>query len=97
MTPSQSVAAWKPALAPRKPAIPEVSGSFVNPIDRFAAAYFQQRGQTFSPVVADAVFARRVYLDVWGLLPTPTQLAHFLKDTQSNKRDRLVDELLSDR
>ena len=92
-----AVAAWKPALAPRKPAIPEVSGSFVNPIDRFAAAYFQQHGQSFSPVVADAVFARRVYLDVWGLLPTPTQLARFLKDTQSNKRDRLVDALLSDR
>ena len=89
--------AWKPILAPRKPAIPDVSGSFDNPIDRFTAAYFQQHGQTFSPVVPDSVFARRAYLDLWGLLPTPTQLARFLNDTQPGKRERLVDTLLADR
>ena len=37
------------------------------------------------------------YLDLWGLSPTPTQLAQFLNDTQPGKRDRLVDALLSDR
>jgi len=89
-------AAWKPALAPRRPAMPEVSGSFANPIDRFASAYFRQHGQSVAPVVADAVFARRAYLDLWGLLPTPMQLARFLDDTQPGKRQRLVDALLSD-
>ena len=76
---------------------PRFQGSFGNPIDRFTAAYFQQHGRTFAPVVADAVFARRAYLDVWGLSPTPTQLAQFLKDTQPGKRDHLVDALLADR
>jgi len=89
--------AWKPTLVPRKPAIPEGPGSFVNPIDRFTAAYFQQHGQSFSPVVADVVFARRAYLDTWGMLPTPTQLARFLDDTQPGKRERLVESLLSNR
>jgi mono/diheme cytochrome c family protein len=89
--------AWKPTLAPRQPALPEVSGRFENPIDRFIAAYFQKYGRTFSPVVPDAVFARRAYLDVWGLLPTPAQLARFVNDTQPGKRERLVDALLSDR
>src|SRR5437899_1930058 len=30
------------------------------------------------PPVSDAVFARRAYLDVWGLLPTPEQRSRFL-------------------
>jgi mono/diheme cytochrome c family protein len=89
--------AWKPTLAPRKPVIPELPGTLANPIDRFSAAYLRQHSQNFLPVVADAVFARRAYLDLWGLLPTPAQLARFLNDTQSGKRERLVDALLSDR
>ena len=96
-TTAPSATTWKPLLAPRRPAMPDVQGSFENPIDRFTAAYFQQHGQTFSPVVADGVFARRAYLDLWGLSPTPTQLAQFLNDTQPGKRDRLVDALLANR
>ena len=96
-TASPVAAAWKPILAPRQPAIPEASGSLQNPIDRFAASYFRKHGLSFSPVVADVVFARRAYLDLWGLLPTPTQLAVFLDDKQPGKRERLVEALLSDR
>jgi mono/diheme cytochrome c family protein len=96
-TASPVAATWKPTLAPRRPAIPDVPGTFGDPIDRFTAAYFRQHGQSFSAAVADAVFARRAYLDLWGLLPTPTQLARFLGDTQPGKRERLVDSLLSDR
>ena len=89
--------AWKPSLAPRQPAVPAVAGSSENPIDRFVAAYFLQHDHSARPVVADAVFARRVYLDLWGLLPAPKQLAQFLEDTKPDKRERLVDMLLSDR
>ena len=96
-TASPVAATWKPILAPRQPAIPEASGSLQNPIDRFAASYFRKHGLSFSPVVADVVFARRAYLDLWGLLPTPTQLAVFLDDKQPGKRERLVEALLSDR
>jgi hypothetical protein len=48
------------------------------------------------PVVPDAVFARRVYLDVWGMLPSPDELAQFETDPQPDKRTRLIDRLLAD-
>ena len=47
--------------------------------------------------VSDAVFARRVYLDVWGLLPTPEQLTEFTQSKVANKNERLVDLLLANR
>jgi hypothetical protein len=45
----------------------------------------------------DAVFLRRAYLDLWGLPPSPEDLAAFLADAAPGKRERLVDRLLSDR
>ena len=42
----------------------------------------------------DTTFARRVFLDITGLLPTPDELARFLISTLANKRELLVDELL---
>jgi len=42
----------------------------------------------------DQTFARRVFLDITGLLPTPDELARFLISTLPNKRELLVDELL---
>ena len=46
--------------------------------------------------VSDALFARRVYLDVWGLLPEPEELRAFLADRSPAKRDALVARLLAD-
>jgi len=42
----------------------------------------------------DATYLRRVYLDVIGTLPTPTESRTFLADTRPDRRARLVDELL---
>ena len=39
-------------------------------------------------LVSDALFARRVYLDVWGLLPPPEQLQAFLADRTSGQARR---------
>ncbi len=47
-------------------------------------------------LVSDRIFARRVYLDAWGLLPTPKQLHEFLKDRSPQKREKLVAKLLAD-
>lgn len=49
---------------------------------------------TPSELCTDEAFVRRVYLDVIGLLPTPEETDRFMKNTASNKRDLLVDELL---
>jgi len=65
------------------------------PIDRFVDAYFAERKIAFPPPVDDATFARRVYLDLIGLLPTPEQLDRFVEDKAPMKRERLVDQLLA--
>ena len=44
----------------------------------------------------DEAFARRVYLDVTGVPPSPDQLAAFLADDAKDKRARLIDRLLDD-
>ena len=49
------------------------------------------------PPVSDAVFLRRAYLDVWGLLPTPEEREQFLKDSTTDKRAKLIDHLLANR
>ncbi len=65
-----------------------------HPIDRFVAAHFAKHSVARPAPISDAAFARRVYLDAIGLLPTPEQLQAFLKDAAPDKRTRLVRELL---
>jgi hypothetical protein len=48
-----------------------------------------------SDVCDDETFLRRVTLDLAGLVPTPEERAAFLADTASDKRIRVVDELMS--
>jgi Protein of unknown function (DUF1553)/Protein of unknown function (DUF1549) len=43
---------------------------------------------------SDEVFVRRVYLDVLGLPPTAAEAEAFLKDTRTNKRAVLINQLL---
>jgi hypothetical protein len=47
-----------------------------------------------SELCSDAEFLRRVYYDVIGLPPTPEEVKKFLADTRSDKRAKIVDELL---
>ncbi|PYS52604.1 MAG: hypothetical protein DMG13_15850 [Acidobacteria bacterium] len=47
-----------------------------------------------APVAGDEEFLRRAYLDATGLLPTPDQVRSFLRDTDPNKRDKLIDSLI---
>lgn len=68
-----------------------------NPADRALEKYWSTHGIGVPPPVADQVFARRVYLDIWGLLPTPEQLADFERDRRPDKRDHLIHQLLANR
>jgi hypothetical protein len=47
-----------------------------------------------SDLADDAEYLRRVYIDVIGTLPTPTEARRFFADARPDKRARLVDELL---
>jgi hypothetical protein len=47
-----------------------------------------------APLVDDEAFARRVWLDVTGKLPTPGQIEDFCQSRAPDKRARLIDQLL---
>jgi hypothetical protein len=89
-------APWEAPLALDRPKLPAVRWrSWTSTIDRFVAAYLAERRAMEPAAVSDALFARRAYLDVWGLLPTPEELGAFLTDRSLGKREALVDRLLS--
>lgn len=83
-------------LTPRRPELPAPKTKPANPIDRLLEPYFAAHQIKPAKPVADRVFARRVYLDVLGLLPPPTELERFVRDRSSDKRVRLVRQLLGD-
>lgn len=49
-----------------------------------------------SPIVGDAKFIRRVYLDTVGVVPTEREVRAFLEDSDPAKRTKLIDKLLED-
>ncbi len=88
---------WEAPLALTKPVVPAPTWTdWDAPLDRFVAKYLTSHQSATPTLVSDATFARRVYLDVWGLLPTPDELQRFVDDTASDKRATLVATLLAD-
>ncbi len=88
---------WEAPLALGHPAVPSVTWpGWTAPLDRLVARYLVTRKRPQPPAVSDAAFARRVYLDVWGLLPAPEQLRDFVDDPAPDKRASLVARLLAD-
>ena len=88
---------WEAPLALAAPRMPAtVWAKWQAPLDRFVASYLAGRKVAEPPTVSDALYARRVYLDVWGLLPSPEELQAFLSDRTAGKRERLVRTLLDD-
>lgn len=80
-------------------ALPRPNPQFQRPpekgfIDTLVWNKLQRLGIQPSPVVDDAGFLRRVYLDVIGTLPTAAEARAFLQDQDPLKRARLVDALL---
>jgi mono/diheme cytochrome c family protein len=82
-------------LKPRRPELPQGSSN-MNPIDRFVDSYFVAQKFKAPRPINDRLYARRVYLDVIGLLPSPEELEKFVADRRPNKRERLVQQLLSE-
>jgi mono/diheme cytochrome c family protein len=82
-------------LYPREVALPSVTKT-EDPIDRILQPYFA--AQKIKPVKAvdDRTYARRVYMDLWGVPPAPEDVEKFAADKRPNKRSRLVDSLLAD-
>ncbi len=88
---------WEAPLALTRPAVPDVVWRDWNsPVDRLVSTYLSENGVREPELVGDAAFARRAYLDIWGLLPPPDDLQAFLADRAPNKRTSLVQRLLAD-
>lgn len=66
-----------------------------NYIDELVDARLKNLRIVPSGLATDEQFVRRVYLDLIGLPPTKAEYERFLRSSASDKRARLVDELLA--
>jgi len=66
-----------------------------NYIDELVNLKLKQLRMDPAPRCSDEVFLRRVYLDLVGMLPDETEYQQFMSSTESDKREKLVDELLT--
>ena len=97
---SASPPAPQPWEAPLALAAPRSAGDlwagWTAPLDRLVASYLAAHKTAAHRAGIRPFFARRVYLDVWGLLPTPEELQRFVDDTGRISARALVATLLAD-
>src|SRR6185312_3864281 len=87
---------WEATLALTSPSVPQSPwADWSKPVDRFVADYMAKNNVPKPEPVSDAQFARRAYLDIWGLLPPPGDLEKFVNDKSPDKRDKLIARLLA--
>jgi Protein of unknown function (DUF1549)/Protein of unknown function (DUF1553) len=65
-----------------------------NLVDDYVFARLKKLRMNPSDVCNDAIFVRRVYLDLLGLPPNAAQARNFLHDNRPERRAKLIDELL---
>jgi len=84
-------------VKPVRPELPEVREQAWprNPVDRFLLARLESEGLTHAPEADRNVLIRRVALDLTGLPPTLEEVDRFVRDTQPDAFERLVDRLLA--
>ncbi len=75
---------------------PELAAATFNEVDRFVNAALAAAGVPAAPLVSDEAFIRRLSLDVRGLIPTPAEIADYLGDRATDRRQKLVDRFLED-
>ena len=83
----------KPGRPPRPP-VDEPRWA-TNPIDAFLYAAWNEARLTPVPRADPLTLVRRIYLDVLGLPPSPSEVERFLTDDAPDAWERLVDELLA--
>src|SRR5262245_22393420 len=88
--------AYVAPLKPRRPTLRPATAGREHPVDRIIDAYFARNEAQAPGPLDEAAFARRAYLDLIGLLPSPSELEAFLADATPDKRARLVRRLLSE-
>ena len=90
---------WRwPFEKPKRAPLPEVQNdSWVRtPVDRFVLARLDKAGLRPAPEASRRTLARRVYLDLIGIAPSPSEMDAFLSDERDGSYERLVERLLAD-
>ena len=84
-------------IVPVRPELPVVkqTGWPRNPIDRFILARLEQEGLKPSEEADRYALVRRVSLDLTGLPPTVEEVDSFVRDTDPNAYEKLVDRILA--
>ena len=84
-------------VPPQRPALPAVRNAAWarNPIDRFILARLDREGLKPSPEADRATLIRRLSFDLTGLPPTPAEVDAFVKDTNKDAYEKVVDRLLA--
>ena len=85
---------FKPVVRPSLPQVKDQTRA-ANEIDLFLLEKLESADLSFSDQASKEVLVRRAYLDLTGLPPTPSQVEHFMLDSQPDAYVRLIDDLLS--
>ena len=86
---------FSPRSNPTIPLLPTGEAAS-NEIDHFIIDKLHQTNLTLAPSIAREKLARRVYFDLIGLPPSPSELEAFLLDKDPKAYESLVDRLLED-
>jgi hypothetical protein len=84
----------RPAAA-ASPAVRDASWP-KNPVDAFVLARLEQKGLKPAPAASKRALLRRVYFDLIGLPPTPSEIEAFEHDAAPDAYEKVVDKLLND-
>ena len=82
------------AFVPRRPGFQWRNVPANNYVDEHVMAKLRTLRMNPSDLCPDAVFVRRAYLDLLGILPTPEEAQTFIADRRRVKRAALIDRLL---
>ena len=87
---------WWAFQQPLRHAKPKVAGKrwSRNPVDAFIKAKLDEEGLVPAPRGGKRTLVRRAYLDLLGLLPSPSEVEAFVNDKSRNAFKNLVDRLL---
>ncbi|PYV19421.1 MAG: hypothetical protein DMG07_01890 [Acidobacteria bacterium] len=82
---------------PRRPPVPRVKDAdwARHPVDAFLAHGLEEKGLAPAPPADRATLARRAYLDLLGLPPSPEEVAAFVADASADAWEKLIERLLA--
>ena len=87
---------YEPPLRLSRPVLPTAVDGRDHPLDRILDAYTAKHKIARPQEIDEASFARRVHLDITGMLPAPAVLQTYLASDSRVKRAKLVEALLDD-